>query len=366
MENYVQAAGSLQPEWCTLPGRIRLLCDTSLAPSAPRPIVPSSMVKLVLPTGHGLAHAGGNALLRDLSRRFVWRGMAKDVKDYARSCLSCQKSKITRHTRSPLAPLEMPDRRFAAIHLDLVGPLPESEGFSYMLTVIDRYSRWLEAIPLSDISAKTCAKALLRHWVARFGTPDSIVTDRGRQFTSDLWAELLLLLGVSKNLTTAYHPQANGMIERQHRTLKGRLIARACASGTSDWMTHLPFVLLGICTSIRADSSCSPSDLLYGAPLRLPGDLFGASPASSSASEFAKHLKAVMRQASPMPVLHHGVPDSRVDPRLLTASHVFLRIDAVKRPLVPPYEGPFQVLERSTNQKTFVVLRRDKPVTVTG
>ena len=81
----------------------------------------------------------------------------------------------------------MPDARFAAIHLDLVGPLPESEGHSYLLTVVDRFSRWMEAIPLSSITAESCAWALLLHWVSRFGVPSSIVTDRGRQFTSGLW-----------------------------------------------------------------------------------------------------------------------------------------------------------------------------------
>ena len=106
-----------------------------------------------------------------------------------------------------LAPLEMPDFRFTALHLDIVGPLPESEGHSYLLTVIDRFSRWLEAIPLVDITAKTCATALLRHWVARYGVPASIVTDRGRQFTSELWAELAQVLGISRRQTTSYHPQ---------------------------------------------------------------------------------------------------------------------------------------------------------------
>ena len=232
------------------------------------------------------------------------------------------------------------------------------------MTIIDRYSRWLEAIPLADITAKSCATALLRHWVARFGVPASIVTDQGRQFTSELWSSLSRSLGISRKMTTAYHPQSNGMIEHQHRTLKDRLISRACATGSTGWMDHLPFVLLGLRSSIRGDSACSPSDLLYGAPLRLPGPMLDplGSPAPDSLV-FALHLRAAMCAASPLPVLHHGVPPARIDSRLHHATHVFLRVDAVRRPLVPPYEGPYPVISRSA--KTFVILKREKPVTVT-
>ena len=75
--------------------------------------------------------------------------------------------------------------------------------------------------------------------------------------------------------TTAYHPQANGMIERLHRQLKGSLRAR-----TTDpyWMDHLPMVLLGIRTAWREDPDCSPAELVYGSTLRLPGEFVKPTP----------------------------------------------------------------------------------------
>ena len=369
MDLYVNDhSSSLRPEWIALGGDsgVSLLCDTSLAPLRPRPIVPAFLVNRLLSGIHGLVHQGGNALLRDVRRRYVWRNMSTHAKDFCRACLSCQRAKVTRHTKSPLDALPMPEHHFSALHLDLVGPLPAAEGFQYLLTIIDRFSRWLEAIPLASITAQDCAKALLRHWVSRFGVPSSIVTDRGRQFTSGLWSELSSLLGVAHNLTTSYHPQSNGMIERQHRTIKDRLISRACSSssGSGTWMDHLPFVLLGLRTSIREDSACSPSDLLYGSSLRLPGDLLSPVPSSlsSSASDFCLQLRRVLGSSSLMPVSHHGVHPSRVDPALAEVSHVFLRIDAVKKPLVPPYEGPFPVLRRS--DKVFTVLKNGKSLSV--
>ena len=164
-------------------------------------------------------------------------------------------------------------------------------------------------------------------------------------------------------MTTSYHPQSNGMIERQHRTLKDRLISRSCAANGGGWMEHLPFVLLGLRSSVREDSACSPADILYGSPLRLPGPLLDSSGLDPDPASFAAELQGIMAASRPFPVLHHGTPRSRVDPALSGATHVFLRVDAVKRPLVPPYEGPFQVLSRTP--KTFVILKRGKPVTVT-
>ena len=130
-------------------------------------------------------------------------------------------------------------------------------------------------------------------------------------------------------------------------------------------MEHLPFVLLGLRFSVREDSACSPADILYGSPLRLPGPLLDPSPADRvpDPASFAAELYGVMAASRPFPVLNHGTPRSRVDPALSNATHVFLHVDAVKRPLVPPYEGPFQVLSRTS--KTFVILKRGKPITVT-
>ena len=117
----------------------------------------------------------------------------------------------------PHSLLAPPSARFDAIHLDLVGPLPHSNGYTYLLTVIDRFTRWPEAFPLPDITVETVARTFLQGWIARFGTPTTITTDRGSQFQSGLWNDLMVALGTQRLRTTAYHPQANGLIERFHR-----------------------------------------------------------------------------------------------------------------------------------------------------
>ncbi len=144
------------------------------------------------------------------------------------------------HTPGP-QPIPIPQRRFSHLHV-LVGPLQYSNNFNYIFTIIiDRTSKWMEAIPLSDKSAAACAKALTFTWISRFGAPKTITSNRGSQFTSNLWFKLCEMLHISHKQTTAYHPESNGAVERLHRRLKDALCARAAAA---TWSEELPFVHL--------------------------------------------------------------------------------------------------------------------------
>ncbi|GFT87582.1 transposon Tf2-6 polyprotein [Trichonephila clavipes] len=199
--------------------------------------------------------------------------IASDVAKWARHCLACQKSKIHRHTRSPLSSFQEPSQRFDHVHLDLIGPLPPSNGYTYCLTMIGRFSKWPEAQPLKDIAAETVAEAFFSSWVSRFGTPAILTTDRGRQFESSLFKALSKLLGVQKCRTIGYHPQANGMIEELHRPLKSAIKCHA----TERWTEVLPIILLGLRASLKEDILCTPAELVFRTTIRLPGEMFDSS-----------------------------------------------------------------------------------------
>ena len=160
-------------------------------------------------------------------------------------CVACQRAKVSKHIVGPLTPLPMPTRRVDSLHVDLVGPLPTSQGFTYLLMIVDRCTRWPEAIPLSDISALTCARAFLSHWVSRHGVPSTLTSDRGRQFVSELWRKTASLLGATTNTTNSYHPQANGLVERMHRTMKAALKSKLETDPNldGDWAADPAFVV---------------------------------------------------------------------------------------------------------------------------
>ncbi|GFR95202.1 Pol polyprotein [Elysia marginata] len=221
-----------------------LLCDVSTG--IPRPLVPRSFQSQVFDIIHNLAYPSRKSTVKLVSQKFVWHGLKKQVNQWTKECLACKKSKIQTHVHSPVTNIPVPAKRFSHLHIDLVGPLPPSEGFSHLLTIIDRTTRWPEAIPLSNTFTTECARALIRHWIYRFGVHLDITSDRGSQFTSSLWNEIAHQLGVQLHRTTAYHPQSNCLVERFHRTLKGALRARLQGP---NWADELPWVLLGLRTA---------------------------------------------------------------------------------------------------------------------
>ena len=103
--------------------------------------------------------------VRDMRRmicdRFVWSGIARDIIRWARTRVACQRAKVSQHTGAPLMPLPMPPKLLDILHVDLVGSLPESQGFTYLLTIVDRLTRWPEANPLSDICSDVCSRVFL-------------------------------------------------------------------------------------------------------------------------------------------------------------------------------------------------------------
>ena len=149
--------------------------------------------------------------------------MASHNEDWCRTCLPCQYSKVTRHTVLAPERIPMPDKRFSHVHIDIIGPYKPSNNFRLCLTMVDRFTRWPEAVPIMNTKAETVAKALIHTWISRFGAPDRVITYRGTNFESDLFNHLCRLTGTDRIRTSAYNPRANGMVKRFHRRLKEAL-----------------------------------------------------------------------------------------------------------------------------------------------
>ena len=164
-----------------------LYCDTYTGTQ--RPLVPQSWRRTVFNSLHGLSHPGIRATQKLITSHFVWPGINTDVRRRTRSCIQCQHAKIHRHSTTPLS-FSIPDARFSVVNVDIVGPLPPSHGYTYLLTCVDCYTHCPEAIPITSITAESVAQAFITGWISCFGVPATIITDRGRQFESQLWTQL--------------------------------------------------------------------------------------------------------------------------------------------------------------------------------
>ncbi|XP_072918216.1 uncharacterized protein [Hemitrygon akajei] len=214
-------------------------------------------------------------------------------------------------------------RRFQHIHVDIVGPLPVSRGARYIFTMVDRFTRWPEAVPLIDTSTESCTRALIANWIARFGLPTDITSDRGAQFTSGLWTALAQLLGTQLHHTTAYHPQSNGLVERFHRHLKSALMARLRGP---NWSDELPWVLLDIRTAPKEDLGISSAEMVHGAPLTVPGEFVPEARGSEETpAAVLTRLRDRVGTLAPVPTSSHG-PTPSFTPKDLRDYSIFEQI----------------------------------------
>lgn len=334
-----------------------IYCD--VATPYPRPYVPLKLRRSIFNNFHNLAHSGTNATTKLIKSRYFWPNLNRDIKNWCRECLSCQSSKIQRHTQSPIQSFSLPSPRFQTVHIDIVGPLPPVQNSHdpyisqnrYVLTMIDRATRWIEASPMADISASTVARTFLETWITRFGVPLHVLTDRGSQFESELFSELSRLTGFHRVRTTSYHPQTNGMCERAHRFLKTALTARK-----QSWLISLPIVLMAI-RSTPNESNYSPFSSVTGSSMLLPKIMISEDNSQSFSQndiiKLAKEMSLLDIDKLSAGRIHSNNNKSYIPKDLKSCEFVWLRTDRVRKPLEAPYTGPYKVLQR--NDKHFVI-----------
>ena len=233
-----------------------------------------------------------------------------------------------KHIRAPLGTFSTPDARFNHVHIDLFGPWPVSQKFIYLLTCINCFTRWPEAIPP--------AQALISGWISRYGVSTAITIDRGRHFESHLFQELSRILGIKGTRTTSYHPASNRMIERFHCQLKAAL---RVYPDQQRWSEYVP-VVLGCHAAIKEDQGYSSAELIFGAPLSLLGQML------TPKDLYTNRLQAYFGKLPPMHPREQTIKSSA--PKDISAwTHIFLRKDTVKAPHTSPHTGPNRVVSRT-------------------
>lgn len=242
-----------------------------------RLVVPAAKTDAVMRAHHDTPFGGHQGIDRTtelIKERYYWRKMDADIEQFVKTCETCNKKRATIAEKTPVpmqitAPVTRPFQQCA---VDIVGKLPKTHaGNQYILTFQDHFSKYPEAFAIPDQKAETVARVFVAEIVCRHGTPERLLSDNGTNFTSELLAESCKLLQIDKIQTTAYHPQANGVVERSHQTLMSYLKCFV-DEDQKNWDTWLPYAMMMYRSTPHSVTKYSPYFLLHGREMRLPSD----------------------------------------------------------------------------------------------
>ena len=222
-------------------------------------------------------HLGVKKSVAKVRDRFFWPRAKSDIERWCRECNDCAQARSGPQNRAALQQ-DPVGRRFQRVAIDIMGELPEtSNGNKYVLVLCDYFTKWTQAFALKDQTAYTVADTLMTQCFNLFGLPQTIHSDQGRNFESDLFQELCKLLGIDKTRTTPYHPQSDGMVERFNRTLQ-QMLKSFVNENRDDWDDHLPYLMMAYRSSPHESTGLSPNLMMFGEEAQLPIDLMVGAP----------------------------------------------------------------------------------------
>ena len=225
-------------------------------------VIPNHMTKIILSECHDgplSAHLGFTKTRHRVESRYFWKSMISDIKNYVKTCENCQRRKVsTFNTHGLMQKMSFPREVFNKVQIDVMGPFPRStKGKKYVVTAICYLSKWIESRALSEATAESIADFVIEQILCRHGCPGEVQSDRGTTFTAEIFKHITGKLGISHQVSTARHPQSQGLVEKSHSTLN-TCISMYISSGQKDWDRFLPHITFAINTSIQETTKCTP------------------------------------------------------------------------------------------------------------
>jgi len=261
-------------------------------------------------------HFGQKKTMDAVQARAYWPSWAKNITEYLKRCRSCAQYHRGELPRQAELQTPVAGEVWERVSIDITGSHPKScKGNVYILTIVDHFSKWGEAVAIPNHTAVTVAKVLMSQIFSRYGAPVEILSDRGPEFESELFLQLMKWMEIDKLRTTAYKPSTNGVVERFHRTLNS-MLGKVTQENQRDWDERLPFVLAAYRATVHSSTGFTPNKVFLGRENRMPVDVVMGLPpeevnGSQSIDEFVVRQQELAEDAFQLVRQHLGQNASR-------------------------------------------------------
>lgn len=335
-------------------------------------VIPKALHTKILNAYHdkiSCGHLGFSKTFSRIKDRFYWPKMYTTVKTYVDSCPSCQTRNVATHkTYGLLKPLSIGHKPFSKIFIDYIENIyPKSEGHCNILVIIDSNTRYAIAYPTTNLTAEITVKYLLKTFFL-FGIPQTIISDRGSAFTSNLSKHLEKALGISHNFSSAFHPASHGLVERQNKTIIA-LLSHYITTENTNWASCLNPILYAYNTSKLTDLPYSPFQLLFGYEPRQPLDLLILD--SKMDPPLTTRLKKIQQIRREVPTLLKNIQNKQKQffdnkhthvefkPGDLVLLKQQRKSDTVFYKFKPRYYGPHRIIKQIHHNNYLIEINKD-------
>ena len=335
--------------------------------------IPKTERKRILHEHHDkVAHPGIIHLYDSLRERVWWPRMLRDVLQYVSKCTLCQQTKGNKSFVAPRS-MDIPTAPWSHVHVDHVGPFPTTDkGNKYILVIIDRFTRYAEAIAVESITAYDTARLIVEHVICRHGPMEVLTSDRGTGFVGHVVGQIFKILGVNRIRTSAHHPQSNGVIEIFNKTLKTTL-RLWCDENQRDWDELLAFALYAYNTSFHSLMQETPFYLNAGRQARTITDNITASDAlghrdvhayavelTQKLTDTHQRVREILEKVNEEREIYNDecmLPVHEVGDQVLLFDPTTSK--GMSRKLVRRWTGPYTVIQKNSDVN-YTIMKKDK------
>ncbi len=319
-------------------------------------IVPEALQKPVIKLYHDYAHVSAPKTQQLIQKNFWWPQMTSDIQRWCDTCIVCATINQGKPGCTKLCRPEPPKGPWELLQLDFIGPLPSAKGgYRYCLVTIDKFSKWVEAIPTRNNSANTVARVVANQILPLWGAPIQIESDQGTHFTCQVMKQICQMLNIKQRFHIPYRPQSSGMVEHANRTIK-ESISKQVAQHKKQWIDALPTVLTILRATPSKATGISPFELMTGRVMKLPIDPEIA-PADLGPLVVATQQSVLKQLRERLEVLHARAAlkqqqsdltnDTQFNPtsevKFSEGDMVMVRVFVKQGAFTPRWHGPYEV-----------------------